>query len=126
MGVRRGARRAPRRGPPGRRRRRTRHYLFYKFLLPFNHAPFCLSFSLAWTSSAVAALLGVLIAGVSTGRVRRRVLLIVAAVIILFFLSLFAFRVLHYVFNPLVPSLAMIIASELAVGVNRARQARLA
>ncbi|MHC4275389.1 MAG: hypothetical protein ACYSUR_17210, partial [Planctomycetota bacterium] len=80
---------------------------------------------MAWTSAALAALVGVLIAGVSTGRVRRRVLLIIAATVLLFFVSLFAYRVLHYVFNPLVPVLAMIVAGELAVGVNRARRTRL-
>ncbi|MHC4416581.1 MAG: serine/threonine protein kinase [Planctomycetota bacterium] len=78
-----------------------------------------------WTSSAVAALLGVLIAVVSTGRVLRRVLLIAAVTVILFFVSLFAYRVLHYVFNPLVPLLAMIVAGEVAVGVYRARRTRL-
>jgi CHASE2 domain-containing sensor protein len=78
-----------------------------------------------WVSLAAAALLGVLIAGVSTGRVLRRILLIFAATVLLFFVSLFAFRELHYVFNPLVPLLAMIVASEVAVGVNRARRTRL-
>jgi serine/threonine protein kinase len=78
-----------------------------------------------WVGLAVAAMLGVLVAGLSTGRVLRRVLLLAAATIALFFVSLFAYRALHYVFNPLVPLLAMIVASELAVGVNRARRTRL-
>jgi serine/threonine protein kinase len=80
----------------------------------------------AWLSAALAALIGVLIAGVSTGRVLRRILLLAAATVFLFFVSLFSFRELHYVFNPLGPLLAMLLASELAVGVNRARRARLA
>jgi tRNA A-37 threonylcarbamoyl transferase component Bud32/CHASE2 domain-containing sensor protein len=77
-------------------------------------------------SAALAAVTGVLIAAVSTGRVRRRILLFAAAAVFLFLVSLLAFRLLHYVFNPLLPLLAMVAAGELAVGVNRARRARLA
>ncbi|MHC4129727.1 MAG: serine/threonine protein kinase, partial [Planctomycetota bacterium] len=80
---------------------------------------------MGWTSSGLAALLGVLIAGVSTGRAGRRLLLLGGVTVMLFFASLFTYRLLHYVFNPLVPVLAMIVASELAVGANRARQTRL-
>ena len=41
------------------------------------------------------------------------------------FLTVFAYRALGYFVNPLVGLLAMIVACELAVGVNRARRARL-
>jgi tRNA A-37 threonylcarbamoyl transferase component Bud32/CHASE2 domain-containing sensor protein len=80
----------------------------------------------AWLSAVLGALLGVLIAGGATGRVPRRGALLVTAAIVYFFTSIFVYQALDYVLNPLVPLLAMLIASELAVGVNRARRARLA
>ncbi|MHC5006899.1 MAG: serine/threonine protein kinase [Planctomycetota bacterium] len=77
-------------------------------------------------ASIVAAIAGIAIAAVSTGRVGLRYLLIIGVAGIAFFASILSYHGLAYLLDPLVPLLAMIVACELAVGVNRARQTRLA
>ncbi|MHC4217201.1 MAG: serine/threonine protein kinase [Planctomycetota bacterium] len=81
--------------------------------------------SFSWSLLLVVGLVGVLIAAVSTGRLVRRVLLLLAAAAVLLLLSLVAYHEISYFVNPLVPLVAMLIASELAVRVNTVRGARL-
>jgi CHASE2 domain-containing sensor protein len=78
------------------------------------------------TASVLAAIVGILIAAVATARIGLRYLLIVGVALLVFFVSVLSYHELAYLVNPLVPLLAMIVACELAVGVNRARQTRLA
>ncbi|MHC5006901.1 MAG: protein kinase domain-containing protein [Planctomycetota bacterium] len=79
----------------------------------------------AWGMLLVVAIVGVLVAGISTGRPVRRVLLLLVGAVILMVACLFAFRQLDYFINPLVSLLALILACELAVRVNAIRSARL-
>ena len=74
----------------------------------------------------VGAILGVLIAVVSTGQLGRRVLLVLAGMAAIVLASIIAYNTMQYLFIPLVPVMAMIVAAEIAVWVHRARRARLA
>jgi hypothetical protein len=77
-------------------------------------------------ASIVAAIVGIVIAAVSTGRIGLRYLLMAGVAVVAFFASILSYHGLAYLLDPLVPLLAMVVACELAVGVNRARQTRLA
>lgn len=70
--------------------------------------------------------LGILIALVATGRPWRRLLLLAGATLASLFLSVLLYHEAHYFLNPLVPLLAMLVACELAVFMNRARRTHLA
>ena len=79
----------------------------------------------AWSSWLLMAVLGVGVAMASAPSVRRHVGLLLGISILAVFLTVFAYRALGYFVNPLVALMSMIIACELAVGVHRARRARL-
>jgi serine/threonine-protein kinase RIO1 len=74
----------------------------------------------------LAAGLGVLIALVATGRPLLRLALLGAATVGSLCLSVLLYHELQYFLNPLVPLLAMVVACELAVWINRVRHTHLA
>ncbi|MHC4650064.1 MAG: serine/threonine protein kinase [Planctomycetota bacterium] len=81
--------------------------------------------SFAWCVLLVVALVGVLIAAVSTGRPVRRILLLLAGTVVLVVMSLVAYRELQYFVNPLVSLVSLVVACELAVRAKAIRDARL-
>ncbi|MHC5024450.1 MAG: serine/threonine-protein kinase [Planctomycetota bacterium] len=73
---------------------------------------------------SMMAAIGVLIAAATRLRWPRRVVLLVVLAILASVASGLAYRSVHYLFDPIVPVIAMIVAAELSAGVIRLRAAR--
>ncbi len=78
----------------------------------------------AWGLQFLSAAAGIGIACFAAGRWRRRAMAFSVVIVLFLIAGVFAYRQLDYLVNPLPALLAMLVAAELCVLVNRARLAR--